>query len=358
MTEHDGTTRDIEVTKDQLLLADEKGSNSLLVHDNISRWGWIPATDLLWYETATLQQFFDWGYGGDGNVWIFNPATKKAEKFIHDDSDYWSLLRVEWSPDGNKFMFASGDVLRVADRRTKAITTIFQLPYVGGDRGGPQPIPYFAWVLDSSSIYAIFSPFLIAGEEANPDVILKAKHITALQLPLNGSKPVKLLPDVPSTIINEESYPRAHFSDDFNKAIYPRTTQSETELALAIYDFAERKEYVLLQNPGEPERGLMPRGVPLAWVVGDSVYVFRGDGDWLYSTANISLFKINYRTGSSETLANQNGVSSHISNVLFLPKSETLFFTSGGKLYSMNRNGVIPIADELGDFSQVEYHLE
>lgn len=102
----------------------------------------------------------------------------------------------------------------------------------------------------------------------------------------------------------------------------------------------------------------MPDGVPLAWVVGDFVYVFRGDGDWLYSTSNISLLKINYRTGSSETFANQNGVSGHISNVLFLPKSETLFFTSGGKLYSMNRDGVIPIADELGDFSQVEYYLK
>lgn len=358
VTEHDGTVRKVDVSKQQLLLADEKGADSFLVHDNVSRWGWIPASDFLWYETASLQQFFDWGYGGDGNVYIFNPTTRKAEKFIHDESDYWSLLRAEWSPDGNKLMFASGDMLRVADRRTKAITEIFQLPYVGGDRGGPQPIPYFAWAPDSLSIYAIFSPFLISGEEPNPDVLLKAKHITALRFSLDGSKPTKLMPEVLSTIINEESYPRAHFSDDFSKAIYPRTMQSETDLAIAMYDLAERKEYILLENPGEPKRGLMPDGVPLAWVVGDSVYVFRGDGDWLYSTASISLLKVNYGTGSSETLASRDGVSSHISNTLFLPESETLFFTSGGKLYSMNRDGVVPIADDLGDFSQVEYHLE
>ena len=357
VTEHDGTVRDVEVSKQQLLLAGEKGSDSFLVHDNVARWGWIPSTDLLWYETATLQQSFDWGYGGDGNVWIFNPTTRKSEKFIHDDSDYWSLLRAEWSPDGNKLMFASGDVLRVADRRTKAITRIFQLPYVGGDRGGPQPIPYFAWTPDSSSIYAIFSPFLISGEKQNPDVALKAQHITALRFSLDGSKPTKLIPEASSTIINEESYPRAHFSDDFSKAIYPRTMQGGTNLILAMYDLTEQKEYVLLENLGEPKRGLMPDGVPLAWVVGDSVYIFRGDGDWLYDTASIALIKVNYRTGTTETLASRDGISSHISNTLFVPESETLFFTSGGKLYSMNRGGVVPIADELGDFSQVEYHV-
>lgn len=359
VTEHDGTTRNVEVSKQQLLLADEKGSDSFLVHDNIARWGWIPSTDLLWYETATLQQFFDWGYNGDGNVWIFNPTARKAEKFIHDDSDYWQLLGAEWSPDGNKLMFSSGGVLSVADRRTKAITIIFQLPYVGGDRGGPQPIPYFAWAPDSSSIYTIFSPFLISGEEPNPNVVLKAQHITALQLPLDGSKPTKLIPEAPSTIINEESYPRAQFSDDFNKAIYPRTAQGGTDLVLAMYDLAEQKEYVLLGNLGEPKRGLMPYGVPLAWVVGDSVYIFRGDGDPLYDTASISLVEVNYRTGTKETLASRDGISEWpIGNTLFVTELRTLFFTMGGKLYSMNRDGLIPIADELGDFSQVEYHLE
>jgi len=256
-------------------------------------------------------------------------------------------------------MFASGGVLRVADRRVKTITTIFQLPYVGGDRGGPQPIPYFAWASDSSSIYTIFSPFLISGEKPNPNVVLKAQHITALRLPLDGSKPIKLIPEAPSTIINQESYPRAQFSDDFNKIIYPRTAQGGTDLVLAMYDLAEQKEYVLLENLGEPKRGLMPYGVPLAWVVGDSVYIFRGDGDPLYDTASISLVEVNYRTGTKETLASRDGISEWpVGNTLFIPESRTLFFTMGGKLYSMNRDGLIPIADELGDFSQVEYHLQ
>ena len=358
VTEHDGTIQDVEVIKVQLLLADADGSDSFLVHDNISRWGWIPDSDLLWYETATLQQLFDWGYGGDGDVWIFDPATREAEKFIHDDSDYWSLLRAEWSPDGEKLMFASGDVLRIADRRTRTIAEIFPLPYVGGDRGGPQPIPYLAWAPDSSSIYAIFSPFLLAGEEPNPDVDLKTKHINALRFPLDGNEPAKLMPEVPSTIVNEESYPRAHFSEDFSKAFYPRAAQSEAALVLAMYDFADQKEYVLLEDPGVPERELMPYGVPLAWVAGDSAYILRGEGDWLYDTARVSLLKVDYRTGSSETLASRDGVSGQIGNVLFLPEAETLFFTSGGKLYSMNRDGVVPIADDLGDASQVEYHLE
>ncbi len=363
VTEHDGTTRNVEISKQQLLLADEKGSDSFLVKDNIARWGWIPSTDLLWYETATLQQFFGWGYGGDGNVWIFNPTTRKAEKFIHDDSAHWQLLGAEWSPDGNKLMFASGDVLRVADRRTKAIATIFQLPYVGGDRGGPQPIPYFAWALDSSSIYTIFSPFffspfLISGEEPNPDIALKAKHIIALRLPLDGSKPTRLIPNAPSTIINKESYPRAQFSNDFSKAIYPRTAQVGTDLVLAIYDLADQKEYVLLENLGEPKRGLMPSGVPLAWVVGDSVYILRGDGDPLYGTASIALVEVNRKTGTTETLASRDGISEWpIRNTLFVPESRTLFFTMGGKLYSMNQGGLAPIAD-VSENSHVEYHLK
>ena len=359
VTEHDGTIRYVGVSKQQLLLADEEGFDSFLVHDNIARWGWIPSSDLLWYETATLQQFFDWGYGGDGNVWIFNPVTRKAEKFIHDDSDYWQLLGAEWSPDGNKLMFASGGVLRVADRRTKAITTIFQLPYVGGDRGGPQPIPYFAWAPDGSSIYTIFSPLLISGEEPNPDIALKTQHITALRFPLDGGKPTRLIPEAPSTILNEETYPRAHFNDDFNKAIYPRTAPDGTDLVLAIYDLAERKEYILLKNLGEPKRGLMPYGVPLAWVVSDSVYILRGDGDPLYGTANITLIEVNYKTGTTETLASRDGISEWpIGNTLFVPELRTLFFTMGGKLYSMNRDGLVPIVDELDGFSQVEYHLE
>lgn len=360
VTEYDGTVHDVEISKQQLLLADEKGSNSFLIHDNVARWGWIPSTDLLWYETATLQKSFSWEYSGDGNVWIFNLATKKAKKFIYDNSDYWGLLYTEWSPDGNKLMFASGDMLRVADRQTGAITRISQLPYVGGDRGGPNPIPYFTWSPDSSSIYTIFSPFPISGEEIYSGISLKSRHITALQFSLDDSKPTKLMPDVPSTIINRESYPRAHFSNDFSKAIYPRTIQNKTDLMLVMYDLTDQKEYVLLENPGEPERGLMPYGVPLAWVVDNSVYIFKGDGDLLYDAASFALIKVNYRTGEIETLANQDGVSGHISNILFLPKSETLFFTSGGKLYSMSRDGVTSIADGLAynSFLQVEYHLE
>jgi hypothetical protein len=352
VTAPDGTVQDVDLTRQQLLLADERGSDSFLVHDNVSRWGWIPATDLLWYETASLQQLFEWEYLGDGRVWIFDAATRTAEPFLHDDSQPWPLLRAEWSPDGNRLMYVSGNSLRVADRQTRAPRSLFRLPYVGGDRGGPQPIPFFAWAPDSSSIYAIFSPYVFPEDEPHPQVSLKSEHVFALRLPVDGGRAVQLMPEVPSVLLNEESYPRAHFSDDFSKAIYPRAAQSEADLVLAMYDFADRKEYVLLEDPGMPERELMPYGVPLAWVVGDSTYLLRGEGD------SVSLLKVDYRTGSSETLAGRDGVSGRIGNVLFLPEAETLFFTSGGKLYSMNRDGVVPIADDLGDASQVEYHLE
>lgn len=359
VTEYDGTMHDIKVDKQQLLLADERGSNSFLVFDNVARWGWIPSTDLLWYETTTLQQTFDWGYIGDGNVWIFDPTTRKAETFVNDDSEYWPLFRAEWSPDGNKLMFVTNDALRVADRKTKDITRIFQLPYVGGDRGGPQPIPYLAWAPDNSAIYTIFSPFLISGEEPNPDVDLKTQHITALRFPLDGSKSTKLIPEVPSTIINEESYPRAHFNDDFSKAFYPRTAQNGTDLILAMYDLTVQKEYVLMKNLGEPKRGLMPYSVPLAWLVGDSVYIFRGDGDPLQGSASVSLIEVNYKTGATKKIASHDGISQWpIGNTLFLSEFKTLFFTMGNKLYFLNQEGITPIADEVSDFSRVEYHLK
>jgi hypothetical protein len=362
VVESGGTTRNVRTGKTQLLLADEKGFNSFLVHGSVNQWGWIPSSDLLWYETATLQQFFHtWEYLGDGNVWIFNPVTRKAVKFIHDDSEFIPpLFRPRWSPDGNKLMFVSGGALKVADRRTKKITKIFQLPYVGDDRGGPQPIPYFAWSPDSLSIYAIFSPLPLSDEKLNAGISLKAKHITALRFPLDGSAPTKLMREVPSVIVNEESYPRAHFADNFSKAIYPRIMEDKTGLVLAMYDLVEKKEYILLENPGKLVQWYMPPGVPLAWVVGNSVYILHGDrgaAAGSSSSAKISLLKINYKTGARETLASMDGVGP-VSNTLFVSKSETLFFASNGKLYSMNRDGVVPVADRLGDFPSVEYYFE
>lgn len=358
VTEFDGTKHDVEVVKHQLLLADGKGTSSIFIQDKITSYGWIPSSDLLWYETAELnQEWGSWVYGGSGTLWIFDPTTKKAEKFFQDDTDFYPLLNAQWSPDGTRLMFVSSEMLKVADRKTKTVKTLIKNPYVGGDRGGPQPIPYFEWATDSLSIYAIFSPFAVSDSPMQiGNIQLREKYITAIKIPVDGSQPTELMPKQPSDIVNEESYPRAQFSEDFKKIIYPRSLDGK--IVLAMYDTVENKEYILLQQPGTPERGLMRDGVPLAWVKDDSVYVFRGDGDWLYGKASVSLIKVNYKTGHSETLASKEGLKLFVSSFIFLPDQEKLFFTSEGNLYVMDRNGVSTLIDKLGDFPGIEYRFK
>lgn len=363
--EYDGSTREITVTKNQLLLADEKGSDSFLVHDGVSDWGWIPGKNLIWYETSSLQQFFEWGYMGNGGVWIFDPSTKKSEQFITDNSEYFPLMRAEWSPDGEKLAFVSSGYLKVADSKSKITRELFALPYVGGNRGGPQPIPYFEWSPNSDAIYTVFTPFLVGGENTNQEIDLKTKQVAALKIPTDGSKIERVVPERPSQIANEETYPRAHYSSDFTKVFYPRvdsvkypdTMRAQENVSLVMYDMVSKEEMVMLDNVGKPERGLMQYSVPLSWVFGDSVYLLKGDGDWLYEGATISLIKKNLITGVTEILATKENVSGNIWDIAFEPKTESIYFTTNQNLIRLNKQGSGIIAEGVG-LGDVEYHLE
>ncbi|OGZ37034.1 MAG: hypothetical protein A3D38_02250 [Candidatus Portnoybacteria bacterium RIFCSPHIGHO2_02_FULL_40_23] len=352
VTEYDGTKHEIEVEKNELLVADSKGTNSISIFNNVGQWGWISGTNLLWYETATLQQYFDWGYMGDGNIWIINLENKKADKFIEEKE----VRRPQWSPDGDKLLFISTDELKVADRKTKSVTTIFKIPYVGGDRGGPAPVPAFHWAPDSTGVYTIFSAHL--GGTTNT-YQLKSEHVTAIKIGLGGEI-TKLMPDKPSPILNEETYPRANFSDGFNKIIYPRFADAnKSHLVLAMYDRAEAKEYVLLENTGKAERGLLEYGKDLSLTQENYAYIIVGDGDWLYKQASVTLKKINYQSSTSEDLALLKNIGdTPVWNLHLSPKQETLFFTMGGGLYIMSKSGVQKIVENLGDFGDIQYYLE
>jgi hypothetical protein len=363
--EYDGSTSDVTVTRKQLLLADEKGSDSFLIYDGVARWGWIPGEDLLWYETTSLQQFYEWGYMGNGDVWIFDPNTKKAELFISDKSKFFPLMRAEWSPDGKKLSFVSSDFLKVADRSDKVIKELFKLPYVGGDRGGPQPIPYFQWSPDSTAIYTVFTPFSLNGEGEGQQIDLQTNHVAALKIPIDGSGIERVAPEFPSQISNEETYPRAHFSDDFTKVFYPRvdsveypdTMQAQEDVSLVMYDLATQKETILLDDPGKTERGLLQYSTPLSWAVDKYVYVLKGDGDWLYGGATLSLIKINTETGAREVLATKEKVSENVRDIRFEPKSETIYFTADQGLVRLSSSGASVIASDVG-LSQVSYYFE
>jgi len=379
--EYDGTTKEVDVNKMQLLLADEKGTNSILIADSVDEWGWIPSTNLLWYETAVLDQYFGWDYFGKGEVWIFDPTTKKANKFIEAGAEILSLHRPRWSPDGTKLMFINGDMIKIADRFTSVTRDVYTLPYVGGDRGGPQPIPALAWSPDSMSIYTVFSP-LIFNETDNNRLNLKSKHVYAFQIPINGGSPIKLMPEVPTlTAISEEGQFRAQFSQDFSSIIYPRVLENGF-LVLEMYSIEDKRTYTLLDNLGNTDiydsnvyEGFrydfhfFPYNSHFAWIADKYVYIisyidptdeivnFEGGGSTIKHTPRfLRLEKVDFHSGEKTTIVEYPG---NIEYPYFIPGSESLFFKSGNFLYSAIEDHVVPISEIDGNFlNDTHYYPE
>lgn len=375
---YDGSQRNVEVPKSQLYLADQKGSNSQLIYDGVASWGWIPDSDSLWYETASSEVvgggMFPHSYKSTGEVWVFDLTTQESSKILDiDDSNAKGVLdsellvrRVEWSPDGQKMMYLSENALYVINKNTLNTQKLFSLPYVGGDRGGPQPIPFFQWSPDSTAIYTVFTPFALGDEDEDRQIDFQTKHVAALKIPIDGSAIERVIPEVPSQIANEETYPRAHFSDDFTKVFYPRvnsvqypdTMRAQEDVSLVMYDLVTKEEITLLDNFGKTERGLMQYRTPLSWVVNKYVYVLKGDGDWLsYDGATLSLVKINIKTGAQEILAVKENVSKNVWDIKFEPKSETVYFTADQGLVRLSSSGTSVIADDIG-LGQVSYYFE
>lgn len=239
----DGTEEIVELTetwgaKRTLYVADEVGANTHEVQEQVGRWGWVPNTRLIWYETSSLYQYFAWGYFGDNNLWVYDPSTNKSTLVRQSVDGEWGssvpLLGIRWSPDGSHASFVTYDffedgetfqslALHVVDRVTAEELNLLLIPWVGGDRGGPPPIPSFFWSEDSTTIYTGFTPVIQASynyEKIDYLDVLKSNYISVLDIPINGQPIQTLFEPEPSIIFADESPIHLDFSEDRSKVLY------------------------------------------------------------------------------------------------------------------------------------------
>ncbi len=263
ITTYEGKKEERDFVRYDLLLADRNGANSYLVKEGVNRWGWVPATDLLWYESSELGQFFDWTYLGNADIWIFDIKNKKASLIVDDDQ----MLGIKWSFDGNKVFYIGNKTggslsLKVIDRSTSSKKDLFDIPYVGGDRGGPPPIPSFYWDNNSEFIYTAFTPLLWDNKNEFKNKF-SSGYLSGWKIPTDGSEPSKIFPDIPSAGLNEETYPGVVFNEDFSKVSYTRFKEENLKglepnswfyndgsipFSLVVYDIKNQTEKVLLED--------------------------------------------------------------------------------------------------------------
>ncbi|EKD56885.1 MAG: hypothetical protein ACD_58C00056G0003 [uncultured bacterium] len=110
----------------------------------------------------------------------------------------------------------------VKDRITKKTQTLLWLPWIGGDRGGPAPIPDIFWDNSSDYIYTGFTPVIeVSGDfDIEYHNSLKSGYISILKIPVDGSNLKELTDPTPSYMMTEEQAIRLNFSDDFSKVLY------------------------------------------------------------------------------------------------------------------------------------------
>ena len=229
------TTGQIAYTQDapqNLYLASDIGTDSVFVQERVAHWGWVPNSDLLWYEIGSPAQAEAWpGVLGDGNIWVYDTIIGTRTKLITIDtansiSQVGSTL--SWSPNGRLAWYKVYDgeynVLHVLDRQSLESRPLFTLPYVGGNRGGPQPIPFFQWSPDSTAIYTVFAPYLVSEfTQSSPEIELEHRRLATLRIPIDGSPITRVAPAVETPdLISEETFPRAHFSDDIRYIFFER----------------------------------------------------------------------------------------------------------------------------------------
>jgi hypothetical protein len=344
----------------RMLLANKQGSNSVLVKEAVNRWGWVPGTELLWYEPASLQEFFGPGYFGEGSVILFDPISKNSTAIV-DTNSVWSLLRPLWSPDGSKLAYAEEGVLKITDRTTRNTTNLLNLPYVGGDRGGPAPIPAFYWSADSKHIYIVFTPLLTQWtdpDDSSKD--LASGYIHAYRIDTATGNKNQLLPfgQIPSAVTNEEVPFPGTFSEDFSKIIYWRyKTQDIVGLTpeqwvysgnakgspyLVMYDLQTGLESVLLENIKDYGKtyfnsASQPNYAP-AFITKESIYFLVRK----YEASNwVSLTEIKIDTKNKKAYIFDIPNSGNDTNMIDLLLS-VKFDSNTGKLYYIrNNNGYV-----------------
>lgn len=340
----------VDVHRRQLMLANSKGSYSHQIATSVDDWGWIPNTNLLWYETATVQSYFSWDYRGDGTIWIYDPATDASQKLLSIGENIQLLSK--WSPNGSHFMFIKNNKLSVIDRETLQQKQLISLPYVGGDRGGPQPIPAFYWSADAQTIYTTFTPKIFDDNPNIADIVLTDLHAYGMAIPIDGSAPKQLFQPISSSLLNDENTPKGMFSDDFTKVLFPRVNDvgKVTQSDLILYDITEEKEYTVQNNYqsvsqyGYPEQDVQATN---AWISGDMVYytlVEDVSPDYEHQY-RMNLVATNYKT--QEYTQFSTGLMKDYPQVVhFSEEDMALWFTTSGSLLFLNEQGTFPVITE------------
>ena len=226
-------------TPTPVFIATALGSDSIPVTlMPISRFGWVPNSRLIWYEESELAYFFDWGYGPNGVIRIYDVDTRKTQTIIEQRGSVFGVQGLNFSPDGHYVAYIGGD-LTVTELRTGVTKNIFDIPYVGGDRGGPQPIPTFVWDPDSQSLYTVFTPILFEKSEEfqSQSVLHKSGYVSAYQIFLDERKPKLLFEHKPAPIINDEMGPRIAFSNDFRYVLYYHYEDADIQGLKDVYEW-------------------------------------------------------------------------------------------------------------------------
>lgn len=363
-----------------LLLANERGANSILVKAGVNRWGWIPSTDLLWYETSSLQQLFGWIYAGNDDIWVFDMEKKKANLITTEKKGYLGILRPQWSPDGNKLSYVSDMNLMVVDRNTLEKKELLEIPYVGGDRGGAPPIPSLYWGNDSEYIYTAFTPLLFEPDKKNADFMEKYKsgYLSGWKIPINGDEPIQIIPEAPTPITNEEVFLSVIFNNDFSKVIYRRYEQEDIkglepyewfylnhpdreylDYSLILYDMETQEEKMLIEGFKNYKINFNTWDF---YSNGYGLYIFLED-DFLYFFANVgdsknqvSIVAVDLELGESEEIYSFDfNWGEKLKGFKYDSQEGVIYFGYNNQIFSVKGKDVEKVLDNTSD---VQYYFE
>lgn len=389
--ERDEQVKDVEnqpfhtekITRFLLYIADRQGSNSVLVKDPVDVWGWIESSNMLWYESASLGMFFGWGFLGDGKLYIYDPTIKKSI-FINDFNTEnicsFSFFYPEWSSDGNKLVCigpsresGASSRIQVFDIETHKSTTLIDIPYIGGDRGGPAPVPAYYWSPDNKYIYTIFTPLLTSWTGADNLAFKEYKtgYVHVYKITVATGEKEMVAPLVPSMILNEERFPQGNFSIDFKKVVYPRFKDAdiqgltseqwagygsviEQNEFLAIYDITTGKETImdfktspwnLNYNYSENSQNFEKDGI-ISFFVRKNNQIYRLRLDLNNGQINEYLLQ--------EVSGKEPHYDTRLSNIYQI-SADVFYFVYRDKVYRLENNNMLPVIENI---SSARFYIE
>jgi hypothetical protein len=364
--------KSLQAVRNQLFVTDAEGKSPVLVKDGVWGWGWVPSSNLLWYETSSLQKFFYWGYYGNKDLTVYNIDTGQSTVMLSPVSDKlpFSRLGGVWSPDGNKYSYfevGTANSLHVIDRNTSKLTKLYDLPSVGSNRLGPPPIPSVFWDSNSRNLYSAFTP--IQSKNPNPQ-FFKPGYAFVVKISAETGELTVLADDSPSPLINADIDPQLAFSQDFSKVAHLRynlgdlnfykpdewafrySAEKGGALSLVMYyvlvDLATKQEIVLRSS-------YVPESNTHSFIFDDGVVVF---GE--LELSNELIYRKYGFDGKVQTVKlygkSKNETFRDIKKLTYVPKTKEFYFLYDGRAYRL-KDGVF--SEVLGaDLLDVDWAFE